>query len=52
MLRSRNGNKRDGQHVSSFPQHSTQVRPAVHFKRQDDGTAVILAISAYINARF
>lgn len=39
MLRSRNGNKGDGQHVSSFPQHSTQVRPAVHFKRQDDGTA-------------
>ena len=25
MLRSRNGNKRDGQYVSSFPQHSTQV---------------------------
>lgn len=39
MLRSRNGNKRDGQYVSSFPQHSTQVRPAVHFKRQDNGTA-------------
>ena len=24
--------------VSSFPQHRTQVRPAVHIKRQDDGT--------------
>ena len=29
MLRSRNGNKRDGQYVSHFPQHSAQVRPAV-----------------------
>ncbi len=36
MLRSRNGNKRDGQYVSHFPQHSTQVRPAVYFKRQAD----------------
>ncbi len=36
MLRSRNGNKRDGQYVSHFPQHSAQVRPAVHFKRQAD----------------
>lgn len=36
MLRSWNGNKRDGQYVSHFPQHSAQVCPAVHFKRQAD----------------
>ena len=47
MLRSRNGNKRDGQYVSSFPQHSTQVRPAVHFKRQD---SVDNAITGICNA--